>query len=487
MIKEFWSSITQKVATFKSVISGNGMTVARNYETRDLRQGDLGLTIRVDKSKVAEMSAEQRSVAKITARNMFSELMKFLGVTETDEQLAFRPNGVVKATHVDASEKVIYGVFVSMNQAFYILKTLNESGLAVTTTLPVSKYLLDSVLDYSGIDGLIAYQGCCIDVFHPLRNLKNEEYLAKVGIFSPFRQNAIYAIQQIKDQKILKMIYNASRKGTQSFYMENDTEENIVRNVEALANMDDSQFITDELLGIPPSFYTKFRCLSSLSDKQLAKIVKSVQNYHLHEQALERISDVSLIVPMLPSIGQRFKRGDGEEIANLFGRVFGKATDLALRFEIASKWDGRSLHPGDAEKMLDQFSTSQLIDIACSAPNYMFRRAATRAIRGMKDHRSRDEMLYRIIKAPINTALMSSDEIENLPYKKFGGRYYDIAEEANMATNDFLMVIIRDDTFSLDQRYRSLMGLDLSERKRKAVLDELGPNNELVIEYLRRQ
>lgn len=78
MKESFWTGNGKNAWTAKVVVSCTGHAVAKNYQTDDIRFGDLGLTMRLDR-KLDGMTTEQRLAAQDLAQAMFTDLMRMLG------------------------------------------------------------------------------------------------------------------------------------------------------------------------------------------------------------------------------------------------------------------------------------------------------------------------------------------------------------------------------------------------------------------------
>jgi len=83
MKDSFWTGNGKNAFTTKVVVSPTGHAVAKNYQADDLRTGDLGITLRLDR-KLDGMTPEQRLAAQGLAEAMFKDLMKALGKEEVE-------------------------------------------------------------------------------------------------------------------------------------------------------------------------------------------------------------------------------------------------------------------------------------------------------------------------------------------------------------------------------------------------------------------
>lgn len=84
MDASFWKGDGEKALTLKAAVSPTGHVVARNYQPDDLRDGDLGLTLRLDRGKLVGLTPEQRLAAQSLAEGMSRELLRALGKEELE-------------------------------------------------------------------------------------------------------------------------------------------------------------------------------------------------------------------------------------------------------------------------------------------------------------------------------------------------------------------------------------------------------------------
>lgn len=79
MERSYWPGNTKTAWTGKVVVSPTGHAVQKNYKREDLRDGDIGLTVRIDRERVKQMTPEQRLAAQAIAEEMTRDFLATLG------------------------------------------------------------------------------------------------------------------------------------------------------------------------------------------------------------------------------------------------------------------------------------------------------------------------------------------------------------------------------------------------------------------------
>jgi hypothetical protein len=97
-----WGSGSGNVVVRKSVVSGNGHIVAKNFDPKELRVGDVGIEARLHVSQLFELNPVQRDNAARCLQVMHADLEEALGI-ETPSSV-FRIGDVVSCGDKHSSE-----------------------------------------------------------------------------------------------------------------------------------------------------------------------------------------------------------------------------------------------------------------------------------------------------------------------------------------------------------------------------------------------
>lgn len=79
MERSYWLGNTRTAWTGKAAVSPTGHAVQKNYNRDDLREGDIGLTVRIDRERIHQMTPEQRLAAQAIAEEMMWDYLAALG------------------------------------------------------------------------------------------------------------------------------------------------------------------------------------------------------------------------------------------------------------------------------------------------------------------------------------------------------------------------------------------------------------------------
>ncbi|MBU1131817.1 hypothetical protein KKC32_01005 [Patescibacteria group bacterium] len=86
----YYKSSGGRAQTCKVVVSGNGHVVAKNYDPKTLREGDIGITMRLDGSEnLEQMSAAQKEISLTASHAMARDVFASLG--EAPDDTIFKP------------------------------------------------------------------------------------------------------------------------------------------------------------------------------------------------------------------------------------------------------------------------------------------------------------------------------------------------------------------------------------------------------------
>lgn len=205
MSEEFWSSKSSSVQVMKSVVSSNGFPIGKNYEPSALRQGDLGITMKLDLGKVHNLTPDQREVAIKVAQSMSKELLAQLGY---EEQETFLKPGTVVRFQTDTDEG--YGYVVKETEQLVFLKLHNKHRQTFQLKrLPINMVQIEVIPDFDGEVGLLKFK------FIYLNGLSEEEYRRIVAHDSDFPKFALsrmgishcqlnWVIEDIGDKTVLQ-------------------------------------------------------------------------------------------------------------------------------------------------------------------------------------------------------------------------------------------------------------------------------------------
>ncbi len=156
MQETFWSDASDKGLTAKAVISPTGAVIAKNFGSSDpLRNGDIGLEVRIKRKNAPELSAEQRMAAQGVAEAMSDKLKGHLG----QERPAHKwPLGAVVRVRMDNFGGV--GFIVAQSDTHLALMDFNEDCSALLRTdYPLSAIVIEQLeLPANGKAGLALRQ-----------------------------------------------------------------------------------------------------------------------------------------------------------------------------------------------------------------------------------------------------------------------------------------------------------------------------------------
>ncbi len=105
MKESFWAGNGKGAWSSKVVVSQTGHAIAKNYQASDLRKGDIGVTIRLDREMIKVMTDEQRLAAQGLVEEMSRALLVTLGKVG-DEGSGFSPGQVILVIMTDGSSDV---------------------------------------------------------------------------------------------------------------------------------------------------------------------------------------------------------------------------------------------------------------------------------------------------------------------------------------------------------------------------------------------
>ncbi|MFH1405499.1 MAG: hypothetical protein ABIH21_05425 [Patescibacteria group bacterium] len=93
-----WKSTGDRHHVRKATVSATGQVRAKPFDPKKLPQGDMGITMRIDRNFAGEPAPEQRAALLCEARDMSRDLLTYLG----DEPQGFEPGMIVVVTNNNA-------------------------------------------------------------------------------------------------------------------------------------------------------------------------------------------------------------------------------------------------------------------------------------------------------------------------------------------------------------------------------------------------
>jgi len=151
--KSFWSSSSVKARVCKAVVTPTGHVVAKNYATGKLREGDIGLHVRVDLNGVEEVAPAQQVAARGVAKEMTQDFLARLGA---EQEFGFRP-GMVIGYFQDLHENPQSGVIKRITEHAALLQVLDDRGGVLFVQLPLGKFIIQEIPGFEGVRGLVLY------------------------------------------------------------------------------------------------------------------------------------------------------------------------------------------------------------------------------------------------------------------------------------------------------------------------------------------
>lgn len=146
--QSYWKGGGKDALLGKAVVSPTGHVVAKNYDPKAMHEGDLGLSVRIDR-KFDEMTPEQRMAAAGVADELAALLRQGVGA-ETD--LGFRPGMVVRATS-DGDE--VHGLIERITPFSVLLRVVSTLGALILKQLPLGVWALEERTGFTGVEGLL--------------------------------------------------------------------------------------------------------------------------------------------------------------------------------------------------------------------------------------------------------------------------------------------------------------------------------------------
>lgn len=147
--QSYWKGGGKDALLGKAVVSPTGHVVAKNYDPKQLREGDLGISVRVDR-RFEEMTPEQRMAAAGVADELSTLLKQGVGA---EADLGFTPGMVVRAT---SGEDEVHGLIERIMPHSVLLRAIDPMRKLVLTQLPLGVWALEERSGFLGLEGLAA-------------------------------------------------------------------------------------------------------------------------------------------------------------------------------------------------------------------------------------------------------------------------------------------------------------------------------------------
>ncbi len=149
--QSYWKGGGKDALLGKAVVSPTGHVVAKNYDPKQLHEGDLGLSVRIDR-KFEEMTPEQR----MAAGGIVDELAALLrtGVGAADEDLGFKRGMVVRADNAGDAQQM-YGLIERITPHSVLLRVVSKNYKVVLKQLPLGVWALEECHGRVGLEGLV--------------------------------------------------------------------------------------------------------------------------------------------------------------------------------------------------------------------------------------------------------------------------------------------------------------------------------------------
>lgn len=329
--KAFWRNDSGGAAVAKAVVSSNAHVVARNYEVKELRAGDIGLHSRLDLNgqSISELPDEQKRTAAAILEDMSESLLADLGKKRAGPLLS---EGAVvyllkrKAKEQDEEEEFYYGTVEAQTEQGVRLRILNlRSARAEIKFFPWDREFTE-VPGYSGWKGLLKYlllevkSDSALDILgEDDEEILTEVIIAQPGHCSSF-ENHLDTETLIERLAEMKSPTNVSRVMTEA--------KNKDIRLAALKMLENQHAIVEFLLN------------SNNDDKQFAELV-------------DKIDDQALIKKLICASGNYFVIRKAVEKFN------GLADDFIL--DIESNYAQHCLI--DADKVVDPANLRKVYDL----------------------------------------------------------------------------------------------------------------------------
>ncbi len=135
----------------KAVISSTGFVVGKNYDPQHLQTGDIGLSVRIDRNGVEELSPSQQTAAVSVGTEMNRELVEQLGGDAGTT--GFRTGMIVG--HDDENGNTTNGVVEAITEGGLTLKILDDNGKWVLRHVPYTLGIIEESSDFKDATDLI--------------------------------------------------------------------------------------------------------------------------------------------------------------------------------------------------------------------------------------------------------------------------------------------------------------------------------------------
>ncbi|MBU0731548.1 hypothetical protein KKC88_01565 [Patescibacteria group bacterium] len=285
MPSNYWRHPSSQVFAAKAVVTETGQAVARNYDIKSLRSGDIGLHVRIDRGQCESLSPAQQAVAAQLVQDMSEDLREQLGVVSA----SFEPGTVVRVTIATGSiQRHVLGSVLEDNGQILRLhyfphhreRSIQPARMTVSFgQAMVEEFLFEGGIERRGIAGLALAQNLCSGGGDDklLALIKDDdEALKSVALNAVQEESRLRALRFIKDEHWILEMMLANHIDPQ-------------RGVEVIK---DDDLLTQIVLNMQFNEKVRFTAMSRLTDPEaLVALVKAEPRSLLICEAIDRAVD----------------------------------------------------------------------------------------------------------------------------------------------------------------------------------------------------
>lgn len=145
----YWTGNSANALLLKTVITKTGQAVDKNYQSRQLSSGDLGIRMAIDRAQIKELTPEQRATAQLVAQEMTQVLLRELGVDNSGE---LQPGIVVR---VSSGHTIYFAIVVKHRGESMSLKRLVKDGRFAMSFAHIARVDVEEIPGRTGPSGYI--------------------------------------------------------------------------------------------------------------------------------------------------------------------------------------------------------------------------------------------------------------------------------------------------------------------------------------------
>lgn len=139
-MSSFQTDKSSKVVATHAVCAPTGQVIAKRYAAKELREGDVGLTLRLDLNE-SQLTPAQRESLLIVLDEMHAAARTTLGAENTGD---FPRGAIVRLFDMNGAEKMT-GVLERESEGFINLRCFTRDGRLIRKSLPRTMFIIEEV------------------------------------------------------------------------------------------------------------------------------------------------------------------------------------------------------------------------------------------------------------------------------------------------------------------------------------------------------